>query len=48
LEYKIDIPKKSYDFGTLNHKQLRFADWYPMIPPYDEKNGFINNKPARN
>lgn len=48
LEYNIDIPKKSYDFGTLNYKQLRFADWYPMIPPYNEVTGFINNKPARN
>jgi hypothetical protein len=50
LEFKINIPNNSYDFWTLNHKQLRFADWYPIISAYDNKIdwGFIINNPAAN
>ncbi|MCP4523926.1 MAG: hypothetical protein GY828_06955 [Candidatus Gracilibacteria bacterium] len=46
MQYKVDIPEASYDFGTYTEKQIRLTDWYPFIPPYQE-GVFIQNAASK-
>ena len=46
LEYQLRLPKGAQSLGYTN-RQLLLADWYPMIPPYQEGIGWLINPPGR-
>ncbi len=46
LEYQIRLPKGAQSLGYTN-RQLLLADWYPMIPPYQEGVGWLINPLGR-
>ena len=46
LEYQLHLPRGAQALGYTN-RQLLLADWYPMIPPYHEVDGWVINPPGR-
>ncbi len=46
LEYQLRLPRVAQSLGYTN-RQLLLADWYPMIPPYQDGVGWVINSPGR-
>lgn len=45
LSYNLNIPAQKSDFGY-TPRQTNLGNWYPMIPPYKDDQGWLINQPA--
>jgi hypothetical protein len=45
LDYRLALPARPAKLGYTN-RQTNLGDWYPFIPPYDLRHGWLVNSPA--
>lgn len=46
LEYTLNLPQEPGALGY-THRQMLLADWFPLIPPYQEDTGWVIHSPGQ-